>query len=166
MSLINNKYILIEKIGAGSFGSIYKGQNIRTREYVAIKIEPIDNDLKLLKNESTIYNYLTAGLTIPVGTFIVQFSINLTTTAVAGLLQTFKAGLSTAVGAFTGGTGGLTMISQYSYPALVGTLIGNYTLVFQNTVSQIYYLPVQITFATIVPTTDALNSFITITRIA
>ena len=50
MDILNNKYIIIGKINEGCFGSIYKGQNIRTREYVAIKIEPIDNDLKLLKN--------------------------------------------------------------------------------------------------------------------
>lgn len=56
--IINNKYKLISKLGSGAFGSIYKGENIRTKEYVAIKIEPLDANLKLLKNESTIYNYL------------------------------------------------------------------------------------------------------------
>jgi len=49
MNLINNKYILIHKIGSGSFGSIFKGQNTRTKEYVAIKIEPIKDNLKMLK---------------------------------------------------------------------------------------------------------------------
>lgn len=58
MSIIGNKYKLLEKIGEGSFGSIYKGENIRTNELVAIKVEPIINDLKLLKNESKIYQYL------------------------------------------------------------------------------------------------------------
>lgn len=58
MSYINNKYKLISKLGSGAFGSIYKGENIRTKEHVAIKIEPLDANLKLLKNESTIYNYL------------------------------------------------------------------------------------------------------------
>ena len=58
MSLIGNKYILLEKIGEGSFGTIYKGKNIRTHELVAIKIEPIINNTKLLKNESIIYQYL------------------------------------------------------------------------------------------------------------
>jgi serine/threonine protein kinase len=57
-SLIANKYKLLDKIGEGSFGSIYKGENIRTKEYVAIKVEPIINDTKLLKNESVIYQYL------------------------------------------------------------------------------------------------------------
>lgn len=55
---INNKYSINEQIGIGSFGFIYRGTNIRTNEKVAIKIEPIKNDTKLLKNESTIYQYL------------------------------------------------------------------------------------------------------------
>jgi len=65
MNIIGNKYKLLEKIGEGSFGSIYKGENIRTKEYVAIKVEPIINDLKLLKNESTIYQYLINNEGIP-----------------------------------------------------------------------------------------------------
>ena len=65
MELINKKYILLNKIGSGCFGSIYKGQNIRTKEYVAIKIEAIKDDLKLLKNESNIYQYLTGCEGIP-----------------------------------------------------------------------------------------------------
>ena len=65
MSIINNKYKIITKIGGGTFGSIYKGQNIRTNEYVAIKIEPIKHDLKLLKNESIIYQYLNGCHNIP-----------------------------------------------------------------------------------------------------
>jgi casein kinase 1 epsilon len=56
--IINNKYKLISKLGSGAFGSIYMGENIRTKEHVAIKIEPLDANLKLLKNESTVYNYL------------------------------------------------------------------------------------------------------------
>ena len=58
MTLINKKYLLLEKIGEGSFGSIYKGQNIRTNEFVAIKIEKIDCDTKILKREAIIYQYI------------------------------------------------------------------------------------------------------------
>jgi len=65
MKLINNKYALLDKIGSGCFGSIYKGQNIRTNEYVAIKVESIQDDLKLLKNESNIYQYLNGCEGIP-----------------------------------------------------------------------------------------------------
>lgn len=56
--MINNKYNVISKIGSGSFGTIYKGQNIRTNEFVAIKVEPINNQIKMLKNETKIYQYL------------------------------------------------------------------------------------------------------------
>jgi serine/threonine protein kinase len=65
MDIINKKYIILNKIGSGCFGSIYKGQNIRTKEYVAIKVECIENDLKLLKNESSIYQYLNGCEGIP-----------------------------------------------------------------------------------------------------
>jgi casein kinase I family protein HRR25 len=58
MELINKKYRVLGKIGEGSFGLIYKGENIRTKEFVAIKVEPIEKDMKLLKNESLIYQYL------------------------------------------------------------------------------------------------------------
>jgi serine/threonine protein kinase len=65
MELINNKYKIIEKLGEGSFGSIYKGENVRTRENVAIKIELIDSQSKLLKNESVIYQFLKDTEGIP-----------------------------------------------------------------------------------------------------
>lgn len=55
---IANKYKIIQKIGSGSFGSIFEGINTRTSEKVAIKIEPIIDDLKLLKHESNIYRLL------------------------------------------------------------------------------------------------------------
>ena len=63
--IINKKYTLLEKIGEGSFGSIYRGQNIRTKEYVAVKVEPIGNNTKLLKNESIVYQYLNNSPGIP-----------------------------------------------------------------------------------------------------
>lgn len=66
MNLINNKYKIIEQIGSGSFGSIFKGENVRTKEKVAIKVEPIKNETKMLKNESTIYQYLGSKPGFPV----------------------------------------------------------------------------------------------------
>lgn len=65
MEIINKKYKIINKIGEGSFGSIYKGENIRTREFVAIKVESIKSETKLLKNESVIYHYLNNTQGIP-----------------------------------------------------------------------------------------------------
>jgi serine/threonine protein kinase len=63
--MINNKYIVLNKIGEGSFGCIYKAENFRTREKVAIKIESIETGINLLKNESTIYQYLLGTPGIP-----------------------------------------------------------------------------------------------------
>jgi len=65
MDLINNKYKILEKLGEGSFGYIYKDENVRTRENAAIKIEPIDSQTKLLKNESVIYQFLKNTEGIP-----------------------------------------------------------------------------------------------------
>ena len=56
--LIGNKYRLVEKIGEGSFGCVYKSENIRTREMVAIKVEKRSSNIGLLKNETKIYQYL------------------------------------------------------------------------------------------------------------
>lgn len=63
--LINNKYEILNKIGEGSFGSIYRGKNIRTNEYVAIKAKSIKNKIKMLKNKSNIYMYLNGYQGIP-----------------------------------------------------------------------------------------------------
>jgi serine/threonine protein kinase len=63
--LINKKYKVLEKIGKGTFGTIYKGENIRTKELVAIKIESINDDIKLIKNEAIIYQYLNNNNGIP-----------------------------------------------------------------------------------------------------
>ena len=63
--MINNKYKLLNKIGEGSFGSIYKAENCRKREEVAIKVEPVSNSTTLLKNESNLYQYLLGTPGIP-----------------------------------------------------------------------------------------------------
>ncbi len=58
MELINNKYKILKKIGSGTFGKIYEAENIRTNEKVAIKLELIKDELKILRYESTIYKIL------------------------------------------------------------------------------------------------------------
>lgn len=65
MNLVNKKYEILSKIGEGSFGSIYKGINARTNETVAIKIESVNDNIKLLKNESIMYQYLNRIEGIP-----------------------------------------------------------------------------------------------------
>jgi serine/threonine protein kinase len=56
--IISNKYELLEQIGVGEFGIIYKGRNIRTNEEVAIKTETTNNNISLLKNEANVYQYI------------------------------------------------------------------------------------------------------------
>jgi serine/threonine protein kinase len=56
--VVNHKYKIVEPLAHGAFGSVFKAINMRTNEPVAIKIEPIAYNLKLLKNETIIYNYL------------------------------------------------------------------------------------------------------------
>lgn len=52
--IIGNKYKLIGEIGEGSFGKIFEGENITTKDKVAIKIEK--KDVKsILKHEANIY---------------------------------------------------------------------------------------------------------------
>lgn len=62
---MNTKYQLLEFIAEGSYGKIYKGQNKITKEFVAIKIEPKEYELKLLVNESKVYYLLKNNEGIP-----------------------------------------------------------------------------------------------------
>ena len=55
---INNKFTILNFIGNGKFGEVWKGSNIRTNEVVAIKIENSSSKFKILKRETTILNYL------------------------------------------------------------------------------------------------------------
>jgi serine/threonine protein kinase len=56
--MIANKYNLIKKLSQGRFGTIYKGENIRTNDIVAIKFESKNSNSNILKNEAKIYQYL------------------------------------------------------------------------------------------------------------
>ena len=56
--IIANKYKILSSIGDGSFGQIYKGENIRTQELVAIKMELISGQTNTLKYETKVYQYL------------------------------------------------------------------------------------------------------------
>jgi serine/threonine protein kinase len=56
MNICNGKYTVLETIGQGKFGIVYRGKNNRTGIPVAIKIETVD--VLLLKREATILHYL------------------------------------------------------------------------------------------------------------
>ena len=55
---IGNKYEIIEKIGEGTFGKVFKGRNIRTNDNIAIKIQHKDI-ARVLRHEAKIYKYLS-----------------------------------------------------------------------------------------------------------
>ena len=63
--MIANKYKIIEKLNEGRFGSIFKCENTRTKELVAVKMELTNSSLNLLKNEAKIYQYLGDQYGIP-----------------------------------------------------------------------------------------------------
>lgn len=62
--IINNKYKIIEKIGEGSFGKIFKSININNSKELAIKIQ-YKNVINALKHEAKIYKYLNDCSFIP-----------------------------------------------------------------------------------------------------
>jgi casein kinase 1 len=57
-SLIANKYVILEEIGRGKFGIVHKGEHVKHRTPVAIKMEPISSEYNTIKYEATILNYL------------------------------------------------------------------------------------------------------------
>ena len=40
--IADGKYKLISKLGSGGFGEIYKGENVKTKKAVAIKLEKVN----------------------------------------------------------------------------------------------------------------------------
>ena len=56
--MIKLKYKVLEQIGEGNFGKVFKGQNIKTGDFVAIKMENANITYKMLKHETIILNYL------------------------------------------------------------------------------------------------------------
>ena len=57
-NLVANKYTILEEIGRGKFGIVYKGEHAKTRTLVAIKMEPNTSAYNTIKYEATILNYL------------------------------------------------------------------------------------------------------------
>lgn len=56
--IIANKYKIINELGDGAFGKVFLGENILTKNNVAIKIEK-EKESRILKYEARIYNLLS-----------------------------------------------------------------------------------------------------------
>jgi serine/threonine protein kinase len=56
--MIANKYKIVSRISEGEFGEVFRGENIRSGEKVAIKFEHKMDNIKMLKNEAKILQYL------------------------------------------------------------------------------------------------------------
>lgn len=63
---VGGKYRLGRKIGSGSFGDIYLGNNINTGEEVAIKLESTKTRHPQLGYEYKVYRIVAGGVGIPV----------------------------------------------------------------------------------------------------
>ena len=62
---VGKHYRVREKLGAGSFGEIFRGENTITQEEIAIKVETQPNKISQLLNETKIYKLLSGGIGIP-----------------------------------------------------------------------------------------------------
>ncbi|KAM5221092.1 casein kinase I-like [Ctenodactylus gundi] len=64
-TVVGDKYRLIRKIGAGSFGEVYLAFNITTGEEVAVKLERKGRGRSLLMLEAEVYSTIQGGVGIP-----------------------------------------------------------------------------------------------------
>lgn len=63
--IIGQKYKLVEQIGEGNFGLVFKGINIKNNELVAVKIEDNSANKKVLNNEAKILKHLSGLDCVP-----------------------------------------------------------------------------------------------------
>jgi serine/threonine protein kinase len=53
-----HKYRVLHALGSGTFGTVLLGEHVKTKEAVAIKIEPVSHPFSLIKHETFILHYL------------------------------------------------------------------------------------------------------------
>ena len=70
---VGNRFRLGRKIGSGSFGDIYLGQNIQTNEEVAVKLECVKSKHPQLHIEARLYKVMAGGVGIPEVTVSTNF---------------------------------------------------------------------------------------------
>ena len=63
--IVGNIYQIKKRIGSGSFGTIYEGENITDGTKVAIKLEPIRTSYPQLNFESKLYTLFSGSIFVP-----------------------------------------------------------------------------------------------------
>ena len=63
--IVANKYVIVEKIGEGSFGKVYKARDKNTGKLVAVKLELVTSKYPQLQKEASIYQALKGMEGIP-----------------------------------------------------------------------------------------------------
>eukprot|EP00831_Metopus_contortus_P061317 TRINITY_DN5315_c0_g1_i2.p3 TRINITY_DN5315_c0_g1~~TRINITY_DN5315_c0_g1_i2.p3 ORF type:complete len:228 (-),score=28.44 TRINITY_DN5315_c0_g1_i2:48-731(-) len=56
--IVGGKYRILERIGGGSFGEIFKGKHLSSGDDVAVKFEPLSTKHRQLRHEASIYKAL------------------------------------------------------------------------------------------------------------
>lgn len=52
--IIGDKYVVVKKIGSGSFGTIYLAEHVLTKRQVAIKTEPVNTNYPMIIYEANV----------------------------------------------------------------------------------------------------------------
>ncbi|CAJ0920046.1 unnamed protein product, partial [Mesorhabditis belari] len=65
LKLIAKRYLLVQKIGSGSFGEIYIAIDVRKAKEVAIKVEKAELRHPQLPHEARLYKRLKGGPAVP-----------------------------------------------------------------------------------------------------
>ena len=94
----------------------------------------------------TLFSALTTAV-IPVGTYIVSFYLQAQTDGVAGSVNNWSAGLSTALGSYTGGTGAYQILGSTSIPAITANISGQVSFVWANPTAQTYFYNFSVVFS-------------------
>ena len=79
-NIIGRRYCIESKVGNGKFGQVYRGMVKKTNEMVAIKVESLETPIKLLKQETTLLNYM-AGRCVDVVPSVYWYGIHENTVA-------------------------------------------------------------------------------------
>ncbi|CAO3616413.1 unnamed protein product [Cunninghamella blakesleeana] len=63
--IIGDQWLVLSKIGEGSFGEVFEVRDIKTGRHYAVKREPRSSNYSQVKHESVFYDILAAGPGIP-----------------------------------------------------------------------------------------------------